>query len=87
MKISRLSLPLCLVAAALLPGRANCAPGARLSTAGSPPVAAASSPPALYLGTAWYPEQWPESRWNADLDLMEAAHIRFVRIGEFAWSR
>jgi beta-galactosidase len=48
---------------------------------------AAATPPALYLGTAWYPEQWPESRWDADLALMQAAHIRFVRIGEFAWSR
>jgi beta-galactosidase len=43
--------------------------------------------PALYLGTAWYPEQWPESRWDADLTLMEQAGIRFARIGEFAWSR
>ncbi len=40
----------------------------------------------LYLGAAWYPEQWPESRWNADLTLMEEAHIHFVRITEFAWS-
>jgi beta-galactosidase len=40
----------------------------------------------LYLGTAWYPEQWPESRWDTDLTLMENAHIRFVRITEFAWS-
>jgi beta-galactosidase len=40
----------------------------------------------LYLGTAWYPEQWPESRWDADLTLMEKAQIRFVRITEFAWS-
>jgi beta-galactosidase len=47
----------------------------------------AATPPALYLGTAWYPEQWPESRWDADLNLMEKAHIRFVRVGEFAWSR
>ncbi len=46
-----------------------------------------ATPPALYLGTAWYPEQWPESRWDADLALMEAAHIRFVRVGEFAWSK
>jgi beta-galactosidase len=45
-----------------------------------------ATPPALYLGTAWYPEQWPESRWDADLDLMQAAHIRFVRVAEFAWS-
>ena len=42
--------------------------------------------PALLLGTAWYPEQWPEARWNADLELMAAAHINFVRVGEFAWS-
>jgi beta-galactosidase len=40
----------------------------------------------LMLGAAWYPEQWPESRWEADLALMEAAHINFVRVGEFAWS-
>jgi beta-galactosidase len=45
-----------------------------------------SNSPPLYLGTAWYPEQWPESRWDADLTLMEQAHIRFVRITEFAWS-
>ncbi len=43
--------------------------------------------PPLYLGTAWYPEQWPEERWDADLDLMEKAGVRFCRIGEFAWSR
>jgi beta-galactosidase len=43
--------------------------------------------PALLLGTAWYPEQWPESRWEADLQLMEAAQIHFVRITEFAWSK
>lgn len=43
--------------------------------------------PALWLGTAWYPEQWPESRWETDLNYMEKAGIRFVRIGEFAWSR
>ncbi len=49
--------------------------------------AAPATPPALYLGTAWYPEQWPESRWDTDLSLMEAAHIRFVRVGEFAWSK
>jgi beta-galactosidase len=42
--------------------------------------------PGLLLGAAWYPEQWPESRWNTDLQLMEAAHINFVRVGEFAWS-
>ena len=41
----------------------------------------------LELGAAWYPEQWPEARWDADLSLMEQAHFTVVRIGEFAWSR
>ena len=48
--------------------------------------AAAASLPTPALGAAWYPEQWPESQWDADLALMEAAHIRWVRIAEFAWS-
>ena len=38
------------------------------------------------LGAAWYPEQWPESRWEVDLDLMQKAHLHVVRVGEFAWS-
>ncbi len=38
------------------------------------------------LGAAWYPEQWPEARWDADLQLMQDAHINLVRVGEFAWS-
>ncbi len=43
-------------------------------------------PPGLLIGTAWYPEQWPKARWPKDLDLMQAAHINVVRVGEFAWS-
>ena len=42
--------------------------------------------PALLLGSAWYPEQWPESRWETDLHLMQKAHLHLVRVGEFAWS-
>jgi hypothetical protein len=42
---------------------------------------------AILMGTAWYPEQWPESRWEQDLRLMEAADLKVVRIAEFAWSR
>ena len=42
--------------------------------------------PSLLVGAAWYPEQWPESRWDADLQLMEDAHLHVVRVGEFAWS-
>jgi len=45
-----------------------------------------SDQPPLLLGAAWYPEQWPESQWEPDLALMEAAHIHLVRVGEFAWS-
>jgi beta-galactosidase len=43
--------------------------------------------PQLVLGTAWYPEQWPEDRWENDLALMQQAGINMVRVGEFAWSR
>ena len=50
-------------------------------------VAQPAAPPPLLLGTAWYPEQWPESRWEADLTLMQQAGIHMVRVGEFAWSR
>ncbi|HET9802652.1 MAG TPA: beta-galactosidase [Candidatus Acidoferrum sp.] len=42
---------------------------------------------AVIVGAAWYPEQWPESRWEMDLQLMEAAHIKMVRVAEFSWSR
>jgi beta-galactosidase len=50
------------------------------------PQASPGNVPSLLLGAAWYPEQWPESRWNADLDLMERAHLHVVRVGEFAWT-
>jgi beta-galactosidase len=42
---------------------------------------------ALLMGTDWYPEQWPESRWDTDLSMMEAAHLDIIRVAEFAWSR
>ena len=42
---------------------------------------------AILMGVAWYPEQWPETRWEEDLRLMEASHLKVVRIAEFAWSR
>src|SRR5690242_8255968 len=49
-------------------------------------IARAAEPLPLLLGSAWYPEQWPESRWDDDLALMDAAGMHVVRIGEFAWS-
>lgn len=42
---------------------------------------------AILMGTDWYPEQWPESRWEEDLRMMEVANLKVVRIAEFAWSR
>ena len=42
---------------------------------------------AILMGTAWYPEQWPESRWEEDLGMMEAADLKVVRIAEFARCR
>jgi len=50
------------------------------------PESDTGQPPAILLGVAWYPEQWPESAWERDLALMEDAGVRMVRIGEFAWS-
>ncbi|MDE0879392.1 MAG: beta-galactosidase [Sphingomonas bacterium] len=41
----------------------------------------------LSIGSSWYPEQWPEARWEADLALMAQAHLSIVRVGEFAWAR
>jgi beta-galactosidase len=48
-----------------------------------------SSPrvPQPSLGVCYYPEQWAPEKWRADLDAMRNLGIRFVRIGEFAWSR
>lgn len=54
--------------------------------AAAPPSPAPAPIPPLMLGSSWYPEQWPESRWEADLALMEQAGFRMVRVGEFAWS-
>jgi beta-galactosidase len=53
---------------------------------GSPPTELPGHP-ALMMGTDWYPEQWPVSRWENDLSMMEAAHLNVIRLGEFAWSR
>lgn len=39
------------------------------------------------LGVCYYPEHWPESLWPEDAARMAAAGLRWVRIGEFAWSR
>ena len=75
------------VAAAVL---AHAGVATALAVAAAAPIPAAAAPSAtlapLRIGAAWYPEQWPEARWDQDLALMEAAHMNVVRVGEFAWS-
>ena len=49
----------------------------------------------MYFGVDYYPEHWvypyagtpeaPEARWAEDIDLMKAAGVNVVRMGEFAW--
>jgi beta-galactosidase len=36
-------------------------------------------------GADYYPEAWPESQWKKDAEMMQAAGINFVRLGEFSW--
>lgn len=71
--------------------RALCAAAATLGMAVLPaPVSARATQfadkPAIALGVAWYPEQWPEARWEIDLTKMQHAGFNTVRIAEFAWS-
>ena len=72
-------------ATALVAGAATLASVTAFTATPSAPSGHAAVPP-LALGTAWYPEQWPQERWEKDLALMEAAHINVVRVAEFAWS-
>lgn len=39
------------------------------------------------LGVCYYPEHWPEDWWDKDAARMAEVGIKFVRIGEFAWSK
>jgi beta-galactosidase len=39
------------------------------------------------LGVCYYPEHWPEAWWEKDAARMADMGIKYVRIGEFAWSR
>jgi beta-galactosidase len=39
------------------------------------------------LGVCYYPEHWPEDWWARDAERMAEVGIKYVRIGEFAWSR
>ncbi len=39
------------------------------------------------LGVCYYPEHWPEENWAQDAARMVETGLKWVRIGEFAWSR
>jgi beta-galactosidase len=69
-----------IAAAAALVG---CAAAAGTATKTAVPAAAST----LHFGVSWYPEQWPEAGWVADLRLMKSAGFNTIRMGEFAWSR
>lgn len=39
----------------------------------------------MLFGACYYPEHWPEKRWEKDFDLMQKADFNVVRMAEFAW--
>ena len=41
----------------------------------------------FYFGVDYYPEHWPEERWQIDARLMAEAGFNVVRLAEFAWSK
>ena len=40
----------------------------------------------MSFGVCYYPEHWPPARWTVDAQMMRAAGLTLVRIGEFAWA-
>lgn len=39
----------------------------------------------MKYGADYYPEHWPEERWETDARLMQEAGFNIVRLAEFAW--
>jgi beta-galactosidase len=39
----------------------------------------------IYVGADYYPEHWPEERWETDLQMMQDAGFNIVRVAEFSW--
>jgi beta-galactosidase len=39
----------------------------------------------VYVGVDYYPEHWPEERWETDLRMMRQAGFNIVRVAEFSW--
>jgi beta-galactosidase len=40
----------------------------------------------IIYGGEYYPEQWPESIWVQDIQLMRLANVNMVAVGVFAWA-
>jgi len=41
---------------------------------------------AIFLGAAYYPEDWDEKEQDRDIEMMVKAGIKIVRMAEFSWS-
>lgn len=41
----------------------------------------------LHFGVDYYPEHWPEERWETDALLMKEMGIQMVRMAEFSWHK
>ncbi|MGB4658797.1 MAG: beta-galactosidase, partial [Mobilitalea sp.] len=41
----------------------------------------------IILGTCYYPEHWPDTLWEQDINRMLETGIEVIRIAEFAWSK
>jgi len=39
----------------------------------------------MYVGADYYPEHWPQARWETDARLMREAGFNVARLAEFAW--
>jgi beta-galactosidase len=39
----------------------------------------------VYVGADYYPEHWPQERWETDLKMMNDAGFNIVRVAEFSW--
>lgn len=41
----------------------------------------------IHFGVDYYPEHWPEERWEQDAKLMKEMGIQVVRMAEFSWHK
>lgn len=40
----------------------------------------------MLYGADYYPELWPRAQWLRDIELMVAADLNVVRVGDLCWS-